>query len=98
MRRRGFLAGLLALPFVAPIAKAARAVKARFFPVVYLGGEGADGARTLREALSKVETGGIVYVMPGTWSCNESVELELRHDGVMVVGAGTERPTFRGDA
>jgi hypothetical protein len=99
MRRRGFLAGLLALPFVAPIARLASKVKARFFPVVYLGGAGPDGARTLREALSKVDPGGgVIYVMPGTWSCDDGVELELEHDGALVVGVGNERPTLRGDA
>jgi hypothetical protein len=62
MRRRGFLAGLLSLPFIAPLARAAHAVKRRLWPVIYVG-EGQSHS-TLAGALRDVEPGGTIYIMP----------------------------------
>lgn len=63
MRRRGFLAGLLALPFIQPIARAATAIKRKLFPAISVG-EGGD-VRTIAEAFEMIEPGGTIYILPG---------------------------------
>ena len=78
MRRRGFLGAILALPFVRPIARVAAAVKARLFPVVYVGAglTGPDSAVTLASALSKVSPGGTIFLLPGhSETINEPMDI-----------------------
>lgn len=96
MQRRSFLAGLLALPFIAPIARIARAVKRKLFPVVYVGagvaGEGT--ALTLAEALKQVEPGGTVYVLPGhVETIREPLSFDMR-TSIVGIGPKDQRPTF----
>ena len=93
MRRRGFLAGLLALPFVSPLARAARAIKRRLFPVVYVGDgppisdETTGGASTLAEAMKMVEPGGVVYLLPGHMeTIREPIVLTAS-----IIGSGRDR-------
>lgn len=64
LSRRGLLAGLLALPFVAPMARVAQAVKRKLFPVVTVG-VGGD-VTTLSEAFKCVKPGGTIFLLPGT--------------------------------
>ena len=94
--RRGILAGLLALPFVRPIARAAAAIKARLFPVVYVGGgvTGEETAGTLKAALAMVKPGGTIYVLPGyTETITEPMDVT---DVGMIAGINAaDRPTFK---
>lgn len=63
IQRRGFLAGLLALPFIAPLARAAQAVKRKLWPAIYVG-QGQSHA-TIASALRDIEPGGTIYLIPG---------------------------------
>jgi hypothetical protein len=90
--RRGVLAGLLALPFVRPLARVAAAVKRRLFPVVYVGAgmAGEDSAGTLRDALAMVKPGGTIYLMPEhTETISEPMEINAS-----LIGVPGKRPTI----
>lgn len=94
MRRRGFLAGLLALPFVRPIARVAAAVKARLFPVVYVGAglTGEATSTTVAEAFAKVAPGGTIYVLPGRYEMVGPIVIDK--PGVSLVGDPGNRPVL----
>ncbi len=97
MRRRGFLAGLLALPFVRPIARVAARVKARLWPVVYVGGgvTGEATATTLASALAMVEPGGTVHLLPGHVE-SISEPLVIDKPGITIAGLNADdRPVLR---
>lgn len=88
--RRRFLQGLFAVPVLA----APLLVPERLYPEVWVGG-GASGpasAMTLGEALGKVESGGVIWLMPGhseTWS----TPLDVKSGTVIKgMGAGSYRP------
>lgn len=93
VRRRGFLAGLLALPFVAPLARAAAAIKRKLFPVVYVGGgmTGEGTAATLAEALKAVEPGGMIYLLP---SHRETINEPITATASLIGLSLVERPVF----
>lgn len=87
LTRRGILAGLLALPFVRPLARAAQAIKRKLWPAIYVG-EGQSHA-TLASALQDIEPGGTIYVLPGhTERISETIELGT---GISIIG-GAELP------
>ena len=74
MKRRGFLAGLLALPFIQPITHVAAVVKRKLWPAIYVG-EGQSHA-TLASALGDIQPGGTIYILPGhTESIHEPIEI-----------------------
>lgn len=95
MRRRGFLAGLLALPFVAPLARVATAIRARILKrTVFVGRSAGADATTLAEGMAMVEPGGTVYLLPGhVETINEAIIIDK--PGLSVIGHPDAPATFK---
>lgn len=81
MKRRGFIAGLLALPFVAPIAKVAISVKRKLWPTIVVG-KGESHA-TIASAMKDIEPGGVIFLKPEHHETIGTVEIP---DGVWIRG------------
>jgi hypothetical protein len=83
LTRRGLIAGLLALPFVAPIARAARQLPVPFRQrnneVLYVGAD--QEFKTLKSALDAAGPKSVIFVVPG-------------HSETIWAPAKRPRPTF----